>query len=69
MEALAAPFALTDAGTAGGAGGDASLGGAFAAGASAPSGHAFGFLRRATPPGGFSVTSARHEERAAKTPW
>ena len=44
----------------------ASVGGAFVVVASV---HAFGFLRRATPSGGFGVTSARHQERAAKTPW
>ena len=34
--------------------------------------HAFDFIvcfGLATPPGGLGVTSARHEERAAKTPW
>ena len=32
--------------------------------------HAFGLcMRRATPSRGFGVTSARHDERAPKTPW
>jgi hypothetical protein len=30
--------------------------------------HFFDFFERATPSGGFGVTSFRHEERAAKTP-
>jgi hypothetical protein len=70
VAAPAAPFAVTGgvavvvAGTAGSRGGDAFT----VAAAAVPSGHAF-FLRGATPPGGFSVTSARHFERAAKTPW
>src|SRR5262245_45224430 len=43
---------------------------ALSAPACASSPHAFGFFLRRTPPsGGFGVTSARHEERAAKTPW
>jgi hypothetical protein len=32
-------------------------------------GQRFDFLRRATPSGGFGVTSARQDERAPKTPW
>jgi hypothetical protein len=31
--------------------------------------HGFDFFGLARPSGGFGVTSARHDERAAKTPW
>jgi hypothetical protein len=31
--------------------------------------HPLDLLRRSTPSGGFGVTSPRHDERAAKTPW
>ncbi|MFT3776442.1 MAG: hypothetical protein QM820_64700 [Minicystis sp.] len=50
--------------------GAAAAGAAIGAPAGGSSPHAIGFLfRRATPSGGFGVTSARHDERAAKTPW
>ena len=64
--ALFAPESgVMGAGTGASAAGDAL--GAPACGSSL---HAFGlFLRRATPSRGFGVTSARHDERAAKTPW
>jgi hypothetical protein len=66
---FAEPFACSAlrAGTAEAGAGEAASGvGAFAGGSLA---HDFGFLRLATPSGGFGVTSARHEERAATTPW
>jgi len=50
--------------------GPGGAGDALGAPACASSLHAFCFfLRRTTPSGGFGVTSARHDERAANTPW
>jgi hypothetical protein len=57
-------------GTGTGAGAGAALGAPLGVLACGSSLHAFGFfLRRATPSRGFGVTSARHDERAARAPW
>src|SRR6478736_341506 len=67
------PSKLLRASTGGGASADAGDEGANAAGdaadgdaADAGAAHTFGLLARA---GGFGVTSGRHDERDAKTPW
>lgn len=52
-----------------GDGGDACDGGAVVFAFASASLHFFDFFRLATPSGGLGVTSARHEERAANTPW
>ena len=56
-------------GDAGDGGGDAGDGGAVVFAFASASLHFFDFFDLATPSGGFGVTSARHEERAANTPW